>query len=202
MGIIIEIDGTDGTGKTSVTRDLCAELLRRGYAAQRVPPSRELMQRFLQTFEASDDIDRVGLEATGFAARRSWAGRYRGFCLIDRGSITLMASSVARLRLTGMSEMEAERTVSHAFESVHEQSHVRYLLDTREPVDGLSLFWEREPERVSPHYFEYQAAFLATMSQEPRAQWRRVFDARQDLESTVDAIATDLIRLAFPLEES
>ncbi len=173
-------------------------LIQRRVACSVVPPAKALIDGFEKTFESVDVIGQVELEARGYLARRAWVEERTGFCLIDRGLVTLATSCMARLRLAGVDDATSCDVVQEMFATNSRDTDLRYLLAAAEPSESIALFWEREPVKVSSDYFEYQALFVRLMSEHPPARWRLVFPADGNPAQVARDLAADVLQLSNP----
>ena len=148
MAMIVEIDGSDAAGKTTVARSVVGLLRARGVRATVAPPASELSGAFGPGFGRRDPREQLWSEVEGYHARLDWAARRDGVAVLDRGAQTLMASCAARLVRAGVGEKDAWRRARDGFAGADAVEGVRYLLSFDDPADGLAMFWSREPEAV------------------------------------------------------
>jgi hypothetical protein len=202
MTHLIEIDGTDTTGKTTVGRQLCARLTAQNVTAQLVPSARKLVPGFASRFQECSAHELVELELEGYRARCDWAANQEsGIYVIDRGLQTLLSSSAARLIQSGTDEEDGWAHVARVQQDlkVQPQADARYLLTYRElpAAEAVAVFLRRESEHVSPAYKAYQATFMRIMRQQAANTWDAVFSATATLEQTCERITAEVIEQTY-----
>lgn len=201
--LLVEIDGTDGTGKTTLATELTIHFARRNVACVAVPSASSLISRFdrLSVLSASEQ---VALEIDGYSERLAWAASANAaVVLIDRGMATLIASSRARLTLAGIDEdfdLEAynERLVRHA-RSWRFRRTILLGTSNLSIAAWLKVFRTRERELVSPAYRRYQEQFVTVMREHEQCYAGLVVDAC--LESAVVARQTETWLIESFLQE-
>ncbi len=206
--IIVEFDGTDTTGKTTVAVAVAQMLGARGIASVVVPSARSLVPGFMERLQSLPVSEVFAHELAGYFSRLAWANQQPGVvCLIDRGVSTLMASGVARLMVAGLDEAEARAMVRSQYSNWrHELQETmcvdawperRYLLryEHLESEHALACFLDREEQEVSEQYLRYQRCFLQVMrgwaGQSPGV-WDGVLDARARVQLNRDYVVSDL----------
>ena len=152
--LYVELEGTDTTGKTTTCREVCRLLSDAGYNAAVVPPARELLPGFMERLEALDPITLIDHELDGYRTRRLWAASTDfQIALIDRGLMTLAASSRARLLQAEYSQSDAQSLVVDKFAALPPITTPtrRYLLsyDNRSISEALAIFKSREEAPLS-----------------------------------------------------
>lgn len=203
--LYVELEGTDTTGKTTTCVEVCRRLKRRGYQAVVVPPARELIQGFMEAFDTLDPVSLIAHELRGYTARRRWASKsgYQLF-FIDRGLITLTASSLARLIQAGYARSDAQFIVNNALISISPSSTPikRYLLSygDHDLSAALAHFKAREGAPLSAHYVAYQRLFIQIMNNfdSPVTQVDARFDACASPSTIHQAIFRDLFTMTLP----
>lgn len=195
MTFLVEMDGTDTTGKTTVSGRVCASLKAFGQRAAVVPSASELVDGFDRRFEEASAAELVDLEVAGYRARRRWAAGYDGeVAFIDRGLRTLVASSKARLLRSEGNHAQAAATVEQVLCNSERSPDRRYLLSYRKlSLDSaVEIFREREPAPIGDAYLAYQETFLKLMRKQPVERWDAVFSATQSLDLTCTRVAADI----------
>lgn len=179
--LLIEIDGPDGSGKTTLADALAVRCARRSVTCIAAPAAKALVSRF-DRFNSLSAREQLALEVDGYAARLAWATTVAAAVVVlDRGMATLVASSRARLASGGGGADLDEGALHEPFVRAARPWRARrtILLGTSAVASAswMELFRTREREVVGPEYARYQARLVASLRATEGAYPGAVIDA-------------------------